>query len=170
MLAFGSERPQKRLRPNVLPCKISYNGPANAELRYWNPKTETDGTQTAYFRGRKLLGKTATVPSGYEGVVIQKTDRTIMDAPATNGLRQHDMDEEEEDEDDVANNVTAPRELKIVEQTGTFDAITVWGHESFPTNTADPYLKGVQEWVDFASAIHDDSNSPSPPNDTTSGA
>ena len=67
MLVLDSERPQKKLRPNVLPCKVAYNGPVNTEERYWNPKSEADGTQTTYFRGRKLQGKTAKLPNGYEG-------------------------------------------------------------------------------------------------------
>ena len=54
--------------PNVLPCRINHDGPVNAAKRYWDPTTEADGTKTAYFRGRKLRGKTIQLPEGYRGL------------------------------------------------------------------------------------------------------
>lgn len=68
MLSIDSTRPQQKLRPHVVPCKISYNGPVDTQSRYWDPKSDEHGTQTAYLRGRKLLGKTVALPEGYEGM------------------------------------------------------------------------------------------------------
>jgi hypothetical protein len=75
---------------NILPCKIQYNGPVNASRRHWAPEEKEEeannnnndktddvdmtnntststSTSTAYFRGRKLYGKTVHVPEGYRG-------------------------------------------------------------------------------------------------------
>lgn len=53
--------------PNILPCRIHHDGPVKASKRYWDPKVENDGTQTAYFRGRKLRGRGIVVSEGYRG-------------------------------------------------------------------------------------------------------
>lgn len=60
---------------------------------------------------------------------------------------------DDEDDDDMAIDQAAPRELKIVEQLGTFDAITTWKHENVPLDSEDPYIKGIQEWITFANAV-----------------
>lgn len=66
---------------------------------------------------------------------------------------------------------SAPRELKVLEQLGTFEAITVWRHEAAPEDTEDQYLKAISEWIRFAAAIHDDEpnadNATSPAKDVT---
>lgn len=53
--------------PNILPCAIKHNGPVQASERYWNPEVDENGKQTAYFRGRKLQGRTVKLPAGYQG-------------------------------------------------------------------------------------------------------
>lgn len=53
--------------PNILPCRVHHDGPVKASKRYWDPKVEDNGTQTAYFRGRKLRGRGIKVPDGYRG-------------------------------------------------------------------------------------------------------
>ncbi|PNS18661.1 hypothetical protein CAC42_5200 [Sphaceloma murrayae] len=135
---------EQKLQPNLLPCKVAYNGPVNAETRYWNPKVEEDGTSTAYFRGRKLQGKEVTLPGGYSGVVLQKTDRVVVDMP------QHP---DQDDDDDLSEQESPPEQIKVIEQIGTFENITVWDHENTPESGQNPYLKGVEEWLKMAGAV-----------------
>lgn len=42
--------------------------------------------------------------------------------------------------------------VKILEKQGTFDELTVWGHETAPA-ADDPFVKGVEEWVKLAEAV-----------------
>ena len=42
--------------------------------------------------------------------------------------------------------------VKVLEKQGTFDEITVWGHEILPA-ADDAYVKGVEEWVRFAETV-----------------
>ncbi|KAF2226730.1 ribonuclease H2, subunit C [Elsinoe ampelina] len=142
-LVVDSAKAQQKVQPNLLPCKISYNGPVNVSSRYWNSEVETDGSKTAYFRGRKLQGRDVVLPDGYSGAVLHKTDRTIVEASQPTD-RDEDMSEQEE----------APQQLKVVEQVGSFDAITVWDHEALPESAQNPYLKGVEEWIKLSQAIH----------------
>lgn len=85
MLAIRKSRAENQnCTPNLLPCKINHDGPVNASERYWKPEAGegttgspisssttsliiADGSQTAYFRGRKLEGKAIKVPEGYRG-------------------------------------------------------------------------------------------------------
>ncbi|CAD0037710.1 unnamed protein product, partial [Aureobasidium pullulans] len=66
MLAIKKSEKSTSCVANVLPCRIQHNGPVNATTRHWTPESSSDGqTNTAYFRGRKLNGKTVNLPEGY---------------------------------------------------------------------------------------------------------
>ena len=54
-------------------------------------------------------------------------------------------DEEEEEE--------RPEVVKILETVGAFEDLVVWGHDLVPA-VDDPFVKGVEEWIAFAEAIH----------------
>lgn len=54
------------------------------------------------------------------------------------------MDEGEDEEE--------PVEVRIMDQTGTFSDIVVWGHEMVP-DEEDAYRKGIEEWMGFAQAV-----------------
>ena len=40
----------------------------------------------------------------------------------------------------------------VLEETGGFDDIMVWGHEALPEGE-DPYVKGLEEWIGFAEKV-----------------
>ncbi|PLN79568.1 ribonuclease H2 subunit C [Aspergillus taichungensis] len=124
--------------PNVLPCRIHHNGAVNSIGRYWNPVADEkdQNNQTAYFRGRKLRGRRVAVPEGYEGVVATPTERTIRPA-------QNNAGDEAEPEEPV----------KVLEKKATFQDVMVWGHDLMPP-ADDPFVRGVEEWVRFAEAMH----------------
>ena len=146
--------------PNVLPCSIKHNGPIPTSPRYWAPKTEEDGTSTAYFRGRKLRGRTVKVPEGYEGVVLQKTDQTLSSqtkqpsgGALAEQLRRMEEDYADEDADEMDVSVEREAEVRIMETKATFDEVVIWGHEMVPDDE-DVYVRGMEEWIGFAEAMH----------------
>jgi len=55
-----------------------------------------------------------------------------------------EIEEEEEEPSEPA---------KILEELSTFDEVIVWGHDQVPTSE-DPFVKGIEEWISFAEAIH----------------
>ena len=72
MLAIKKPEKSTSCVANVLPCRIQHNGPVNATTRHWTPESSSDGqTNTAYFRGRKLNGKTVNLPEGYRGMFLR---------------------------------------------------------------------------------------------------
>ena len=42
--------------------------------------------------------------------------------------------------------------VKVLEENGTFEEILVWGHD-LPPPADDPFVKGVEEWIAFATAV-----------------
>jgi ribonuclease H2 subunit C len=141
MLAINSTKSDQKVTPNILPCAIKHNGPVSAAERYWNPSTEQNGTTTAFFRGRKLRGKKVVLPEGYEGVVLQKTDKKVIAKPSIPVPGA---------EDEAA----APKEIEtlVMDQHATFGELMVWDHEAVPEG-ADVYVKGIEEWIGFAEAV-----------------
>lgn len=76
----------------------------------------------------------------YIGVVATSTDRVL---PTT---QRADSDGAEDAE-------TEPEEpVKIMEMQSTFDEFVVWGHEALPA-ADDTFVKGVEEWLQFADAV-----------------
>jgi len=142
MLAIQSTSTNKSLTPNILPCTIKHSGPVSSDPRYWNPSTEQDGTGTAFFRGRKLRGKKLALPQAYQGVVLQKTDQKVIAKPSMPTPGQE------------AEHANAPKEVDtmITEQHASFSDIMVWDHEAVPGGD-DVYVKGMEEWIDFAEAV-----------------
>jgi ribonuclease H2 subunit C len=157
MLAIEKSKNHKgKCMPNVLPCRINHNGPVDASKRYWNPTkvpgnkhaempisctdVHADGKTVAYFRGRKLHGKQMKVPKGYRGVVVSSTDRIL---PKTAPPIEDDDVVEIEEEVDV----------KIMEEQSEFDHIMLWGHEALPDEIADPYIRGIEEWIALAEQV-----------------
>lgn len=150
MLAITpSRKKDKTLTPNLLPCSIKHNGPINTATRYWSPSTSADGTQTSFFRGRKLLGRTVAIPEGYEGTVLAKTDKLVQEKPNAAAQAAMEGDGDEEDTEMIARQEV---ETKVMEQQGRFEEVVVWGHEAVPEDE-DLYVKGMQEWVGFAEAV-----------------
>jgi ribonuclease H2 subunit C len=97
--------------------------------------TRLDGTPTAYFRGRKLQGKSVKLPEGYRGVVAAVSE---AEKPATEA-EVIDLEAE------------APQGSLQVQ--AEFDEMLVWGHESTVDASADPYMRGVEEWLALSDTV-----------------
>ncbi|KAL4754465.1 hypothetical protein BDW72DRAFT_166226 [Aspergillus terricola var. indicus] len=128
--------------PNILPCRIHYDGLVESVNRYWTPITDEDdkGLQTAYFRGRRLRGRRVQLPEGYEGVVVTHTEREMPTAT---------------DHVTVSSEGEHNKPVKLLEKQATFGEYVVWGHEVIPA-ADDSFVKGVEEWVQFAEVMHTD--------------
>ncbi|MCJ1417773.1 hypothetical protein MMC32_004118 [Xylographa parallela] len=147
-----------KLTPNILPCRVNHSGPVNASKRYWNVEEDERGRKMAYFRGRKLLGREVKISDSYRGAIVCETDRFLplseapnatgsgTKAPTTTSPTAEDVEDEDEEEDDI-------EPTKILEEVATFDDILVWGHEQVP-GEEDVFVRGVQEWLTFAEAMH----------------
>lgn len=44
-------------------------------------------------------------------------------------------------------------DVKVVEEQSEFEDIMIWGHESLPDEMADPYVRGMEEWIQFAEMV-----------------
>ncbi|KAK0921754.1 hypothetical protein LTR91_004513 [Friedmanniomyces endolithicus] len=159
MISLQPPRNPRTLTPNLLPCTIHHNGPLKIAKRYWEPQPSSEDTKTstAYLRGRKLRGRVVKLPKGYRGYLLQKTERDAVALVSSEtgrggervGLVKDDgmgMAGGDEEEDEV-------EEVKVMEQKAVFDEMVVWGHEVLPED-GDEYVKGVEEWIAFAEAIH----------------
>ncbi|KAI7500475.1 hypothetical protein KC367_g3595 [Hortaea werneckii] len=157
----------KPFHPNILPCAIHHSGPIKVSKRYWSPTTATaahdDGTkklQTAHFRGRKLQGRRIRLPEGYIGKILQKTDEEEeVDQHSTRPQREGQTPDvpagsaDDADEDGNMSRGAAP--VKMLETKGTFDSLTIWGHDHAPLDgEEDEFARGIGEWIGFAEAIH----------------
>ncbi|KAF6825470.1 ribonuclease H1/H2 small subunit [Colletotrichum plurivorum] len=134
----GSEKKSKAVA-NLLPCRIHHDGPVGETESFWEPKTEVDGKHVAYFRGRKLHGKTVKLPENYTGVVVEKSDKKIE-------TRRPEDDEDMEDAEPQP-------ELGAMDVKAEFDEIVIWGHEA-TADSSDPYVRSIEEWLTVAEQIH----------------
>jgi ribonuclease H2 subunit C len=83
------------------------------------------------------------LPEGYHGTVIERTDAK----PSTS--TKQDMGE------DVEAVENPEDQLKVGAMSGkaTFDQMTIWGHESTSDSMADPFVRGMEEWIAFAEEV-----------------
>ncbi|KAL8812700.1 MAG: hypothetical protein Q9223_000500 [Gallowayella weberi] len=113
--------------------------------RYWDPTTDKDGHPEGYFRGRKLKGREVSLPVGYRGVVVKKgAEGNEAQKKIEEDLRRSRMEDDDGDPED---------EIRVLEEVTQFDELMVWGHEAI-AESDDTFVKGVEEWVKFAGAMH----------------
>jgi len=89
-----------------------------------------------------LHGRRVKLPEGYRGVLLSSTDETLPKG----SLPKDDTDDVEEEQ--------LVEEVGIMEETAEFEEVMVWGHEVLPDDAADPYVRGVEEWIAFAQRAH----------------
>lgn len=150
--------------PNLLPCRIHHDGPVGSADSYWMPSTDSgsrppggmgfisdhmlnpdvEGKRIAYFRGRQLHGKVLKVPEGYRGVVVEKKDALLKPAGPRRAGEPEVIDVDAE-EDEMP--------LGELDKKAEFDEMVIWGHESVADASADPYVRGVDEWMMLAEQV-----------------
>ncbi|KAL2158663.1 hypothetical protein VTH06DRAFT_4145 [Thermothelomyces fergusii] len=152
MLSITSETPladMPKATPHLLPCRIHHNGAVEPARPFWDPRPGEAGTRTAYFRGRKLQGTPAKLPDHYRGVVAAVCAPA---APARTPGEPEVIELEPEPEPEPEPGPAAPRGSLQVQ--AEFDEVVVWGHEQPVDAAADPYLRGIEEWLALAEKIH----------------
>ncbi|RVX74228.1 hypothetical protein B0A52_02060 [Exophiala mesophila] len=117
-------------------------------------------TQTSYFRGRKLKGRVIKIADGYEGVVAESTDRYLPQPAHHTSVPRYttiddDIEIEEADQDEDDEDDEPPEPVRLLQQASTFSDVVVWGHDAVP-DADDSFVKGVQDWIAFAQALHGD--------------
>lgn len=104
------------------------------------------------------------LPAGYIGAVVNVTDKTAPVTSSTSRSSQSnhvevDADDDREDgEDEEAQEEM--EEVKLAENLGEFESIVIWEHGGTIDSERDAYVRGLGEWIEFASGMHcDDSDS-----------
>ncbi|KAJ4155441.1 hypothetical protein LMH87_000683 [Akanthomyces muscarius] len=144
MLSLKEAGETKKMTANLLPCRIHHDGSIDPVGAYWMPVDSTDNSKEAYFRGRKLKGKTLPLPEGYRGVVVERTADEL----------KKETKLPEDDQEDNGDDVVAMETIGTMQTTGEFDEMVIWSHESMASAAADPYVRSVEEWLQVSGKIH----------------
>ncbi len=111
--------------PHLVPCEISYTGPAPVSM-YFKPRAPAaaGGASEAALGGRPRRGRARERPDGVRGAVLQDTvQASVADGEERRGVH-----------------------------TGSFDALTYWKHDDAPT--AHDAAARTLEWVKLAQVLH----------------
>ncbi|KAI0482008.1 ribonuclease H1 small subunit [Xylariaceae sp. FL0804] len=134
----------KKATLNLLPCRIHYDGAVDPSDTYWTPSQNPDGTKTAYLRGRQLKGKALKLPAGYYGAVADKSDPRPEERSPDDRFEDAETHLEQDGQPEVGS----------LKAKAVFDEMVIWGHESTSDATADPYIRGIDEWITLADQMH----------------
>lgn len=93
----------------------------------------------AYFRGRKLQGKTIKLPDGYRGALLEREEKTERKEAPMEVINVDDDEEEVETE-----------KMRTV---GEFEEFVIWGHETVSDTAEDPYVRGIEEWLQLSEQV-----------------
>ncbi|KAJ3544793.1 hypothetical protein NM208_g2868 [Fusarium decemcellulare] len=139
ILSIKSDDKTVKVVANLLPCRIHHDGPIDPVSTYWAPTSADDGTKLAYFRGRKLQGRTVKLPEQCRGVVVE---------------REQDKDPQPTVEEPAEDGDTETERIGTMRVTAEFDEMVVWGHETVADASGDPYVRSIEEWIQVADSIH----------------
>ncbi|KEF54096.1 uncharacterized protein A1O9_09891 [Exophiala aquamarina CBS 119918] len=130
MLAL--RRPQTQLDKcsvNILPCRIHHDGPTKITKRYWAPAAE-------------------------KGVIIHSTEEHLTpQQPKTHSSPTYTAIDDDIEIEDGEDDDEPLEPVRILDELSSFDEVVVWGHDQIPASD-DPFVRGVEEWIAFAEALH----------------
>jgi len=84
------------------------------------------------------------------GAVMSSTDKTLPQNDSRKASRDIGMPGGDSSTDSDGEQ---PEQIKVMEEHASFDEIVVWGHEALPDASVDPYIKSMEEWVEFAGQV-----------------
>lgn len=87
------------------------------------------------------------------GLVVTPTDKILKqkESEQQRGHQDENLDELDEEGNEIGSS-DASATTRILENQGSFDNLMIWEHEKVP-GTDDVFVKGVQEWIQFAEAV-----------------
>lgn len=130
----------------IRPRKTVYLQYRNTLNLHHANKLFSDGSNVAYFRGRKLQGKAIPLPQEYKGVLLAREEKPENQAtPAPQSSTGVVTIEDDDDDDDVV----AEKMLTV----GKFDELVVWGHEVVADAADDQYVRSIEEWLQVADQV-----------------
>ena len=80
------------------------------------------------------------LPEGYRGAVVEKGEPGVG----------RDVEVQKDEGEEEGNPLD---EVGALHGKAAFDEVVVWGHESIADSAADPYVRGVEEWISFAEQV-----------------
>lgn len=83
------------------------------------------------------------LPEGYYGSVVEKGE------PKPAGRSREEVADDVDVQDEQDNQI----EVGAMHGKSAFDEVVVWGHESTADSSADPYVRGMDEWISFAEQV-----------------
>jgi ribonuclease H2 subunit C len=102
-----------------------------------------------HFRGRRLVGAEVRVPEGYRGVAMRVAPDHAPGPDGASAGRARADDGGDDDEERVETGAT--------EEVAGFERMVVWRHGVAADRADDRYVRGIEEWVGFATAVSGDS-------------
>ncbi|EEU38928.1 uncharacterized protein NECHADRAFT_43895 [Fusarium vanettenii 77-13-4] len=136
ILSIKSDDNKSKAIANLLPCRIHHDGPIPDVSNYWSPTTAE-----AYFRGRKLHGKTVKLPEQCRGVLVERRQEKEQQPAVEEPVVVIDDDEAEK----------GP--AGTMQVTAEFDEMVIWGHETLVDAAEDPYIRSMEEWLQVAGQV-----------------
>lgn len=84
-------------------------------------------------------------------MVLKPTEKDLPQYSPTRHI--FGVDEDDEDDFEHENSEELTETTKLLEKMATFDELIVWGHDQIPA-AEDAFVKNIEEWIQFAEAIH----------------
>lgn len=163
--------------PNVLPCRIHYDGPIDASKRHWDAVKDEKGTIHHFLgllysnadgvmqkRNKPLTFAVANCraeSSSFQRVIrvgilfLYNSEYSILTFACFDvGVVALPTDRLVPGANRNGNiEEELPEEpVKVLESQATFEKFVVWGHE-IPPAADDTFVKGVDEWIKLAEAV-----------------
>lgn len=121
-----------------------------------NRKEGSETPLSTHFRGRKLQGAEQKLPDTYRGYRFAEGTNFFENSNTVSQLaditQDFDQDGFERNPDDYRDN--EPIEMRSWNAIGSFDHLTIWGHERKPDLESDQWACGVRDWHQVAVAMN----------------
>lgn len=83
------------------------------------------------------------LPEGYYGSVVEKGQPKPTERSRDEITGEDEAQEEQEEQIETGS----------MAGKSTFEEVILWGHESTPDSSGDPYVRGMEEWISFAEQV-----------------
>lgn len=141
---------EKKVTVHVLPCHIAHDGPSGvSDFFHTASHPEDETVLISYFRGRRLLGRTQSLPEKYTGngciIISSKVGHVFLekDSGARVDRARYGEDDDEDEEIETTNWRSGEK----------FDSLTVWEHQNIPDRGSDHWMRGIEEWAKMAEVV-----------------